>query len=83
MAPASGVNPSGPMLMGSEDFAFMLQQAPGCYFLIGNGAGDGHGACMVHNPNYDFNDDILAVGADFWTTLALAFFSKSPQKNIT
>ena len=83
MAPASGVNPSGPMLMGSEDFAFMLQQVPGCYFLIGNGAGDGNGACMVHNPNYDFNDEILAVGADFWTTLALAFFSKNPQKHIT
>lgn len=83
MAPAAGVNPSGPMLMGSEDFAFMLQQVPGCYFLIGNGAGDSHGACMVHNPSYDFNDDILAVGADFWTALTLAFFSKRPKKNIT
>jgi len=79
MAPTAGVNPQGPMLMGSEDFAFMLQQVPGCYFLIGNGAGDGHGACMVHNPGYDFNDDILSVGAEFWTTLALAFFSKPPK----
>jgi hippurate hydrolase len=80
MAPAAGVNPNGPMLMGSEDFAFMLQQVPGCYFLIGNGTGDGHGACMVHNPGYDFNDDIIAVGADFWTTLALAFFSTTPKR---
>jgi hippurate hydrolase len=83
MAPAAGVDLNGPMLMGSEDFAFMLEQVPGCYFLIGNGDGDGdgdnQGACMVHNPGYDFNDNILAVGADFWTTLTLDFFQKKPR----
>jgi hippurate hydrolase len=59
----------------------MLEQVPGCYFLIGNGDGDGdsQGACMVHNPGYDFNDNILAVGADFWTTLTLEFFQKKPR----
>lgn len=78
MALNAGVNANGPMLMGSEDFAFMLEQVPGCYFLIGNGAGDGHGACMVHNPGYDFNDDIIDVGAEFWTRLTLDFFAQQP-----
>ena len=65
---AANVNPNTPPLMGSEDFAFMLQARPGCYMLIGNGAGEG--ACMVHNPHYDFNDDILTLGARYWVQLA-------------
>ena len=65
---AANVNPNTPPLMGSEDFAFMLQARPGCYILIGNGAGEG--ACMVHNPHYDFNDDILTLGARYWVQLA-------------
>jgi hippurate hydrolase len=61
----------GPALTGSEDFAFMLEAVPGSYVLIGNGQGpgDGHGACMVHNPGYDFNDKNVAVGAAFWSLL--------------
>ena len=54
--------------MTSEDFAFMLQAKPGCYVLLGND-GDGPGGCGLHNPNYDFNDDILTIGADFWVKL--------------
>lgn len=54
--------------MTSEDFAFMLQAKPGCYVLLGND-GDGPGGCGLHNPNYDFNDDILTTGADFWVRL--------------
>lgn len=42
--------------MGAEDFAFMLQEKPGCYLWIGNGASAG--SCLLHNPHYDFNDDI-------------------------
>ena len=53
--------------MGSEDFAWMLLKRPGCYIWIGNG--DGAGSCMVHNPGYDFNDDILPIGASYWATL--------------
>jgi len=53
--------------MGSEDFAFMLQQRPGCYVWIGNGGGDE--GRNLHNPHYDFNDDILAVGASYWASL--------------
>jgi hippurate hydrolase len=65
----------GPALTGSEDFAFMLEQVPGSYVLIGNGQGpgDGHGACMVHNPNYDFNDKNVAIGAAFWSLLVERF----------
>lgn len=61
-------------LTGSEDFAFMLEQVPGCYVLVGNGD-NGHvegrwaGGCMVHNPHYDFNDACLAVGAGLWVGL--------------
>lgn len=46
--------------MGSEDFAFMLQARPGAYLRIGQG---GPGACALHNARYDFNDDILPLGA--------------------
>ncbi|MGZ0079094.1 M20 aminoacylase family protein [Methylomonas sp. YC3] len=61
--------------MGAEDFAFMLQKLPGSYCFIGNGAGDhrsiGHGAgpCALHNTSYDFNDDILPLGATYWVRL--------------
>ena len=64
----------GPPLSGSEDFAFMLEKIPGSYVLIGNGDESGGApVCMVHNPGYDFNDDILPVGAAFWTRLAERF----------
>ncbi len=53
--------------MGAEDFAFMLQQKPGCYIWIGNGSSDGN--CLLHNPNYDFNDEILPLGAAYWVKL--------------
>jgi hippurate hydrolase len=56
-----------PPTMGSEDFAFMLQAKPGCYVWIGNGPGDG--GCMLHNPAYDFNDEILPIGASYWARL--------------
>jgi hippurate hydrolase len=59
----------GPMLTGSEDFAFMLEKIPGCYLFIGNGAGSEPGACMVHNPAYDFNDHNIAIGAQYWVAL--------------
>jgi hippurate hydrolase len=53
--------------MGSEDFAFMLQAKPGCYVWIGNGAAEN--SCLLHNPHYDFNDEILPVGAAYWVKL--------------
>ncbi len=65
----------GPALTGSEDFAFMLEKIPGSYLLIGNGDGDSAGACMVHNPGYDFNDDNIATGAAYWVALVERFFA--------
>lgn len=62
------VNPECPTFSCSEDFARMLQVKPGCYILIGNGEEGSHG-CALHNPNYDFNDEILALGADYWVSL--------------
>ena len=53
--------------MGSEDFAFMLQEKPGCYLWIGNGSSEN--SCLLHNPHYDFNDEILPVGAAYWVKL--------------
>ena len=53
--------------MGSEDFAFMLQEKPGCYIWIGNGSSEN--SCLLHNPHYDFNDEILSVGAAYWVKL--------------
>ena len=62
---ACNLNPKS--AMGSEDFAYMLQEKPGAYIWIGNG--DGEGSCMVHNPGYDFNDEILPIGATWWVKL--------------
>ncbi|PKO61628.1 MAG: amidohydrolase [Betaproteobacteria bacterium HGW-Betaproteobacteria-18] len=65
--------------MGAEDFSFMLQAKPGCYVFIANGDGDhralGHGGgpCMLHNPSYDFNDELLPLGATYWVRLAEAW----------
>ncbi|MFL6707471.1 MAG: M20 aminoacylase family protein [Massilia sp.] len=62
--------------MGAEDFAFMLQAKPGCYVFIGNGEGShrdgGHGLgpCQLHNGSYDFNDNLLPIGASYWVRLA-------------
>ncbi|AHV91490.1 M20 aminoacylase family protein [Bordetella holmesii] len=68
--------------MGAEDFAFMLQAKPGCYVWIGNGSGDhrdaGHGAgpCMLHNGSYDFNDELIPLGATYWSQLALKWLAQ-------
>nr|WP_315468762.1 M20 aminoacylase family protein [uncultured Undibacterium sp.] len=67
--------------MGAEDFAYMLQHKPGCYVFLGNGegkhrsAGHGLGPCNLHNPSYDFNDDLLPIGASYWVGLVRAFLA--------
>ncbi len=65
------VNRNGPMVMGSEDFSYMLNACPGAFVLIGNGGAEegSPSQCEVHNPNYDFNDDILPLGAQFFSKL--------------
>ncbi|MEB0134353.1 M20 aminoacylase family protein [Actimicrobium sp. CCC2.4] len=78
MVGEDSVNASVEPTMGSEDFAFMLQALPGCYVFIGNGegghrdSGHGLGPCNLHNPSYDFNDDLLPIGASYWVNLAEA-----------
>jgi len=69
------VTAHGAPLTGSEDFSFMLQRVPGSYFLIGNGRAGTPGGCMVHNPGYDFNDDLIEPGARFWTHLVRRYLS--------
>jgi hippurate hydrolase len=79
VAGADMVNAAAEPTMGAEDFAFMLQEKPGCYVFIGNGEGDhrdgGHGLgpCNLHNPSYDFNDRLLPIGATFWVRLAESY----------
>ncbi|MBM3538591.1 MAG: amidohydrolase [Alphaproteobacteria bacterium] len=53
--------------MGAEDFAFMLEQKPGCYVWIGNGPSDNER--VLHSPHYDFNDEVLPIGASYWARL--------------
>lgn len=73
---AANVDTNVEPTMGAEDFAYMLQAKPGCYVFIGNGEGDhrvaGHGLgpCQLHNASYDFNDQLLPIGASYWVRLA-------------
>jgi hippurate hydrolase len=68
--------------MGAEDFAFMLKARPGTYVFIGNGdgthrsAGHGLGPCTLHNPSYDFNDDLIPLGATYWVRLVEKFLGR-------
>ncbi|MGZ8917666.1 MAG: M20 aminoacylase family protein [Methylobacter sp.] len=74
VAGKDGVNQQPVPSMGSEDFAFMLQEKPGCYMWIGNGSSEN--SCLLHNPHYDFNDEILPVGAAYWVTLVETVLSR-------
>ncbi len=60
-----------PLLTGSEDFAYLLQQRPGCFLRLGNSLN----SLMLHNPAYDFIDESLPIGAAFWSRLVERYFS--------
>ncbi len=62
-------------VMVSEDFSYMLEKKPGCFMFIGNG--EGEGGCSIHNPNYDFNDDVLTLGSSYWVKLTESFLSEA------
>jgi amidohydrolase len=70
--------------MGAEDFSYFLHERPGCYFVIGNGdgahrpPGHGSGPCMLHNPCYDFNDELIPLGGSMWVRLAEKWLSSPP-----
>ena len=80
---AAAVDANVEPTMGAEDFAFMLQAKPGCYVFIGNGEGEhrdiGHGLgpCNLHNPSYDFNDELLPIGATYWVRLAETWLARA------
>ena len=59
--------------MGAEDFAFMLEAKPGAYIWLG--AGEAEAGRMLHNTGYDFNDEILKIGASWWVRLAQEYLS--------
>ena len=71
--------------MGAEDFSYMLQAKPGAYCFISNGDGDhramGHGGgpCTLHNPSYDFNDDLIPLGGTYWVELAHRWLAQPPR----
>ena len=70
------VSADWPAIMGAEDFAHMLLVRPGCYAFLGNGEGDhrlgghGPGPCIIHNTSFDFNDEIIPIGASYFVKLA-------------
>ena len=74
--------------MGSEDFSYMLLEKPGAYCFIANGdgahrgryEGGGHdaGPCTLHNPHYDFNDELIPLGGTYWVRLAEAWLAHEP-----
>ena len=73
---SAAVNENFPAIMSAEDFAHMLNVKPGCYAFIGNGDGDhrmpdhGPGPCIIHNTSFDFNDEIIPIGASYFVKLA-------------
>lgn len=75
----SHVTPQFKPLSGSEDFAFMLQKVKGSYFFIGNGdrAKGGPNATQTHNPGYDFNDELIPIGAAYWVALTERFLQSA------
>jgi hippurate hydrolase len=80
MVGPENVTPQEPT-MGAEDFAYMLQACPGAYAFIANGDGVhremGHGAgpCTLHNPSYDFNDELIPLGGTLWVRLVEKWFA--------
>ena len=76
IAGEAGVDREGEPIMASEDFAFMLERTPGAFIFLGNG--EGEGGCELHNPRYNFNDDILPVGASYFARLVETKLARGP-----
>jgi hippurate hydrolase len=77
------VDENYPAVMGAEDFAHMLRVKPGCYAFIGNGDGGhrlpdhGPGPCIIHNTSFDFNDEIIPIGASYFVRLAQKWLAQA------
>jgi hippurate hydrolase len=82
---ADNVDENYPAVMGAEDFAHMLRAKPGCYAFIGNGDGGhrlpdhGAGPCIIHNTSFDFNDEIIPIGASYFVRLAQRWLARPVQ----
>jgi hippurate hydrolase len=63
-AVAGDCDTDAPLVMGGEDFSFMLNERPGAYILVGNGD-----TAMVHHPLYNFNDEAIPAGCSFWAEI--------------
>jgi hippurate hydrolase len=80
---AQMVDENYPAVMGAEDFAHMLRVKPGCYAFIGNGDGGhrlpdhGPGPCIIHNTSFDFNDEIIPIGASYFVRLAQRWLAQA------
>ncbi len=61
----AGACDEAPLVMGGEDFAYMLEERPGAYILVGNGD-----TAMVHHPEYNFNDEAIPAGCSWWAEIA-------------
>ena len=78
----AAVDDEYPAVMGSEDFAHMVRVKPGCYAFIGNGDGGhrlpdhGPGPCIIHNTSFDFNDEIIPIGASYFVRLAQRWLAR-------
>ena len=64
-------------VMGAEDFAFLLGKAPGCYVFLGTAREGEATPRQLHNPGYDFNDEVLPVGIRYWATLAERYLGQA------
>jgi hippurate hydrolase len=64
-ATVSGECDFAPLVMGGEDFSYMLEERPGAYILMGNGDG-----ASVHHPEYNFNDEAIPAGCSWWVEMA-------------
>ena len=72
------VRAAEPPSMGAEDFAEMLREKAGCYVWLGNGDEIGNASAYpLHNPRYDFNDEIIPLGIAYWTTLVECALGRS------
>ncbi len=80
VAGADNVNDAIEPVMGSEDFAFMLEAKAGAYAFLGQAGLEG--SCMVHNPHYDFNDDLLPIGASYWVSLVRQALGRSDANSV-
>lgn len=78
VAGADAVIQDMPASMGAEDFSFMLQEKPGAYVWMGNGPASGNR--NLHNPNYDFNDEALSFGVQFWTEVARRALARNSDR---